>query len=193
MLSLIALSTLALPNLLECDRDLELGREVMQAAIEKARANVKLSFDGRDCGTGFFSPGENLTLTASNVPSGAMGLLELAPGGAQFNMRGATCKKLRLQVDLRRADRTPKIQIQAPSDSKSRKMAAYARGLGNVYLTGWCTLTPAVLGQMPASAQRATAPSPPSPPPPPPRWHSASRRSPQGRRTTREPDRAAKK
>ena len=175
MLSLIALSTLALPNLLECDRDLELGREVMQAAIEKARANVKLSFDGRDCGTGFFSPGENLTLTASNVPSGAMGLLELAPGGAQFNMRGATCEKLRLQVDLRRADRTPKIQIQAPSDSKSllKVRMAYARGLGNVYLTGWCTLTPAVLGQMPASAQRATAPSPPSPPPPPPRFGTA--------------------
>ena len=164
---------LALPNLLECDRDLELGRgSCRQDQPCKCQALIRRQGLWH---AGFFSPGENLTLTASNVPSGAMGLLELAPGGAQFNMRGATCEKLRLQVDLRRADRTPKIQIQAPSDSKSllKVRMAYARGLGNVYLTGWCTLTPAVLGQMPASAQRATAPSPPSPPPPPPRFGTA--------------------
>ena len=171
LLMLLITSVTTLPTMMECDRELKLGNEIMQAETEEAPSSVKLAFEGRPCGAGTFSPGETLTLSTANVPGGAMALVELGPG-AQFTAAPATCSKRRIQADFRQASSRPKIALRAPIDGRSPVSVrmAYSRGLANVYLTGWCTLTPMAPG---AAASPSPPPSPPAPPPPPPRHGNA--------------------
>ena len=166
MLALLAIP-IAFPSQLDCRREIKLGAEVMQAIYERAPASAKITFGGKECGTGIYFPGETLEVTTIGVPFGSMALIELSSG--EFGEATTSCSKRRIQKDFR--EQQAVLKVHAPSDGHSllRVHMAYGRGLGNVYLTDWCTLTPAVPGYVAPPSM----PLSPGLPPPPPRLRTA--------------------